>query len=247
MDLDKIFIKVAKEHSRYDSAEVILDFIFNAMYTTESRDIDNANCIIFIEYGKLCYRKVFKANNNIVYNDFGFTKPKSEVIPYEGNPDLLKQIVHSFIKKFQSGKFQMMMEEGHEYVGTSSSKDNYTKKENKMKNTIDKMLQVNKDSAVVTAKIELGKSANKLVLTKLKEQLPMMVRGYADSPLAELVIGNVVAGLLIQFAPGNKKAEVLSDSMIAAGVQVAVESFDIPGLVKELLANVDISGIADED
>ena len=35
--------------------------------------------------------------------------------------------------------------------------------------------------------------------------------------------------------------------MIAAGVQTAIEQFDVPGMVKDLLANVDLSGIAEED
>ena len=105
------------------------------------------------------------------------------------------------------------------------------------------MLETNKNTAMYTAKIQLGKTANKVVLDKIKPQLPMFVKGYADSPIAELVVGNVVAGLLMQFAPNNEKATILAQAMIAAGTQVAVESLNIPELVSELLDSVDISGI----
>ena len=85
-----------------------------------------------------------------------------------------------------------------------------------------------------------------MVLDKLKPQLPGYVRGYADSPLAELVVGNIVAGLLMQFAPSNEKAAILANAMIAAGTQVAVESMNIPELIADLLDSVDISEVTEK-
>lgn len=141
-----------------------------------------------------------------------------------------------------------------EFVGGIEIADNATtgkikikEKENTMKNrTINKMLEINKATAVHSAKVQLGKTANKLIVSKVKPQLPRYVRGYADSPLAELVVGNIVAGLLIQFAPNDKRAEIVSEAMIAAGTQVAIESFNIPEMLNELLDSVDISTLTNE-
>ncbi|MCP3899149.1 MAG: hypothetical protein GY707_05445 [Desulfobacteraceae bacterium] len=196
---------------------------------------NNVNAILFMENGTICYRKVFNISDNRVKNDWGLDLSILDVIPYEDNPKQLKEVLMVFIKKLLNGEIDDSF-----FCDTIKHK-----KESKMNTVLDKMLDANKESAVRSAKVEMGKAANKLVLEKVTPQLPMMVRGYADSPLAELIVGNVVAGLLIQFAPGNEKAQVLSDAMIAAGVQVALETFDIPGLVSDLLENVDMPTFKD--
>jgi len=206
--------------------------------------LEKADCILFYnnDNGKIGYRKTYAIKDGIIFNQFGFKKYTNEVVPYEGDPEILKEILKEFVINFMGDN---IMTVESTVPGAGSPEINLGSK-NMIKNTVEKMIETNKVSAVRTAKMELGKSANKLVLDKLKPQLPMIVRGYAESPIAELVVGNIVAGLLIQFAPNNKKANILSDAMIAAGVQVAVEQFDIPGLVKELLANVDITGLEDD-
>jgi len=206
--------------------------------------------ILFFEGGEIRYRSVFSVNNNYITNDYGFIKHTSEVVAYNADPRLLKEEINAFITGLD-GEYTLKNRENNladaNIVTGRDFEMNTIKRENKMKDVFNKMLEVNKESAINTAKVELGKSANKLVLAKITPQLPMMVRGYADSPLSELVVANVVAGMLMQFAPNNEKAKVLSEAMIAAGAQVAIESFDIPGLVNDLLANVDISGLTEDD
>lgn len=225
MELAKVLKRVLANYNGGTRLDV-LKSILNEMREDSTADIEACHAILFIEDGTFKYRKVFEVDirNETVYNTYGFRTRWDNVIPYDGSDvSYVKNTLNEFISKFNFEK----QKEG--------SKMNI-----KNNSTVSKMIEVNKASAINAGKIELGKSANRLVLNKVKPQLPMMVRGYADSPIAELVIGNIVAGLLIQFAGDNKKAQILSDAMIAAGAQVAIESFDIPNLVKELLDNVTI-------
>ena len=259
MDLNKALETVANIYAEYPDMgfEVIQYRIFEILQKQSNTiDINDAESILFFEKGKICYRSVFDVGTYYVTNKHGFHERIADVIPFNRNPFKLKAIIAEFVKRLQNGTFEQKSYWDEEYPTGKPVNDlkeahkiaNKIIKGNKMKEVFNKMLEVNKASAVHTAKVELGKSANKLVLAKVTPQLPRYVRGYADSPLAELVIANVVAGLLMQFAPDNDKAKILSEAMIAAGAQVAIESFDIPGIINELLANVDVSGIvADED
>jgi len=213
--------------------EDIYDLIFHELQKQSSADINTCKNIMFIEEGELRYRKVFKVNNNNVTNQYGFNKHVCDVVAVDEDGAKLKEIFKEFVTHYENK--------------TETKTETETKEEPKMNNTLEKMIEMNKDSAVRSAKVEMGKSANRLVLKKVKPNLPMMMRGYAESPLAEAVIGNIVAGLLVQFAGNNKKAIVLSEAMVAAGAQVAIESFDIPNLINELLNNVDMSGLATDE
>lgn len=253
MNISNILTKIITEHK---GKNLVANEIYYEIFIKMKESFDNiesfyyednlekADCILFYnkDNGKIGYRKTYTIKDGIVFNEFGFNKYINQVVPYEDNPEVLKEILAEFVTNFMEGN--MFTVESTE-PGTSTPEINLGSK-NMIKNTVEKMIETNKVSAVRTAKLELGKSANKLVLAKVKTQLPPFIKGYAESPIAELIVGNIVAGLLIQFAPNNKKANILSDAMIAAGVQVAVEQFDVPGLVKELLANVDITGLEDD-
>lgn len=203
-----------------------------------------ATSVLFLDKDKICYRTSFEIIGNRVQNSYGLDIDINSTIPYTDDPKHLKEVLSIFYKKLKAGEITDEFF-GETFTSPGTKPPIIDMKESKMKDVLGKMMEVNKESAIRSAKVEMGKAANQLVLDKLTPRLPMMVRGYADSPLAELIVGNVVAGLLIQFAPGNDKAQILSDAMIAAGVQVALESFDIPALVNELLENIDVAGLAE--
>lgn len=240
MSLSKLLRYLYDNEDSINGVAYYHNMAFHYLRKEENVSKSEASSILFLQDNRLCYRTTFDKESYIVYDSYGLNLHEDDVVYYNRDPKVLKQALGAFIKKLRNGEIT------DEFFGETYSNEKVkNKKETKMNKVLDKMIDANKESAVRSAKLEVGKTANQLVLEKLTPRLPMMVRGYADSPIAELIVGNVVAGLLMQFAPDNDKAQILSDAMISAGVQVAIESFDIPELVNDLLANVDISGLAE--
>ena len=243
MELGNALTEVATEYnSGWSEYNIQYNIFTKLLEQSNDVDINDCDCILFFEQGQIRYRKTFTVtvSGNMVYNRFGFKEYIDEVIPYNKDPEYFKQIIKKFVSELKMGNIQH--NNNVDNIKIANQKTDNIKKGNKMKDVVNKMIEANKENAVSMAKLEMGKSANRLVLDKVKPKLPMYVQGYADSPLAELVIANIVSAMLIQFASKNKKAEVLANAMLEAGMQTAIESFDVPGLVKELLANVDLTG-----
>ncbi len=108
----------------------------------------------------------------------------------------------------------------------------------KLKQTANIMLEANKDAAGNTAKLVAGRIINARLSKIVKPKLPMYARGYAGTPIGEAVIANVVASALIHFMPSNQKVVLAADSMIQAAMLEFAGSFDIEGMVDELLDGV---------
>lgn len=204
--------------SKEEHMKELLDFL-----NIEDRALNEQASVIFIERGEFRFRSSFYIDNEskTVHNDYGFNKGFDEIYPTDEYPSDVKEALNNYIR-------------------TVTFADKQTGNVNMKNDLFGKMIEENKKNLANSAKIELGKSANRTVISKIKPKLPMMARGYADTIVGEIVVGNIVAALLMQFAGDNKKAQILSEAMIAAGAQVALESFDIPGLVQELLDNVTI-------
>lgn len=125
--------------------------------------------------------------------------------------------------------------------------DNKTKsKETKMNKAKDQ-LESNKTAAVLAAKLVAGKAINKKLVKLIKPKLPMMLRGYAESPFASLVAANAVGVALKHYAPTNPKAMQIADLMLNAAALELLESFNIEEMLDGLLKGVKLPKIEEDD
>ena len=117
----------------------------------------------------------------------------------------------------------------------------------KITNIASTTMDINKDAVKLAAKLEVGKVATAQLKKIVKPKLPMMVRGYADSPLFDIVLANAVGIALREYAQGNEKAQIVSEAMIQSAAVEMVSSFNINDMVNEMLENIDVSKITTLD
>ncbi len=110
-----------------------------------------------------------------------------------------------------------------------------------LKNTASKLKDKNVAAAKQAAKLEVGTAANKILANKIHKHLPMMVRGYSDHPIFPVVMANLFAGLIEQFAPENAKVTLVSNAMLDAAMLGFIQSFNISELIEDLTSKVNIS------
>lgn len=101
----------------------------------------------------------------------------------------------------------------------------------------------NKASGKTATGIIAGNIINDRLAKIITPRLPMMVRGYVDTPLGKAAIANLAAGALIHFLPTNDKATAAASAMIEAAMVEFASSFNIEQMVDELLEGVDLSGV----
>ena len=106
------------------------------------------------------------------------------------------------------------------------------------KNTAASVFADDKANAILTAKVELGKTVLKQVRTRLKGVVPMYVKGYVDNKYAALVIANVYAFAQKFYLPGNQKAALLTDCVLKAAALELGASFDITTKANEYIDSV---------
>ena len=107
-----------------------------------------------------------------------------------------------------------------------------------LKDNAVELVQENKAAAFTAAEIKAGQIINKQAISLIKPKLPMMVRGYTDSPVASVVLANVVALGLKQYASGNKKLEKISELMIAGAAFDSIDALNIDGIVNDFIAGL---------
>lgn len=112
--------------------------------------------------------------------------------------------------------------------------------ESKMKSNMNEIMSANTNAAQVAAQITAGKTINKAVVAKIKPQLPMMVRGYADSALAPVIAANLISFAVTSFASDNNKAVWVADAMMVAAMSEFMENFNVDKMLAEVLATVDV-------
>ncbi len=124
-------------------------------------------------------------------------------------------------------------------AGTYSLKEHEPKR--KLMNS-SKIVDTNVEAAKVAAKITTGKVLNKVVMAKVRPQLPMLARGYADHALANVVIANIANFAITNFASDNEKAQYAVDAMMQAAMVDFMAMFNIEEIISEVLtsANVEI-------
>jgi hypothetical protein len=135
--------------------------------------------------------------------------------------------------------------------------DNITNKENKTMTTINakvtkdvasSVLDANKQAALAVAEITIGKAALKSAGKLVKPKLPMFVRGYADTPLFDVIIANLVHIAVDARFKDNVKARKISKAMMTAAALTVSEHFDVDGMIEDFIDSIGMpKGVRLED
>lgn len=132
---------------------------------------------------------------------------------------------------------------------TTSSELTQLKKEtfmSKLKSTAVTTIKQNKEVALVAAKMEAGRVLNKQIIKQLKPHVPLLFRGYLDTPLAPVILANAVA--LLGNHTGNAKVQKISELMLLAAADTTVQSFNLDKIIDDALAGIKLpAGILDAD
>jgi hypothetical protein len=113
----------------------------------------------------------------------------------------------------------------------------------KIANVVDK----NKNALVTAAKIEAGSIALKQVSKIVVPKLPIMVRGYADTPAGRLLLANLFNFAVNQYAPRNEKAVLVADAMLQGAMVELVQSFDLNSLIEDVIGKVDFAKLGNDE
>ena len=107
-------------------------------------------------------------------------------------------------------------------------------------------LDQNKQAAIIAGKMEAGRILNKQVLKQIKPHIPMFVRGYLDTPLAPVIVANLVAA--VGNHTQNKRVQQVSELMLLAAADATVQSFNLDKIIDDVLAGVKLpAGILTSD
>ena len=99
------------------------------------------------------------------------------------------------------------------------------------------LIEINKTSAASAAYMEAGHIANKQLGKVMSKQLPMMVRGYADTPLGHLIMANLAVLAIDHFRPDQRQLRRLAQAMQVQAYQELLQELDIDGMIDDLLDN----------
>jgi len=110
-----------------------------------------------------------------------------------------------------------------------------------VKTTTVAVMAKNKSAAVTVAKLEAGRIGIKQVSKIVTPKLPVLVRGYADTPIGRLVMANLFNFAAVQFAGQNKAALLVADAMLEGAMLEMLQSFNIEELIDDVVNKVDVS------
>jgi len=106
---------------------------------------------------------------------------------------------------------------------------------------VSQAVQINKEAGILAAKLEVGRVVTKQIKEKIK--LPFGAGGMKKHPLFDIALANIVGVALREVAPGNEKAQILSEAMIQSAAVEMVQSFDVNSMINDLIKNVDLSAL----
>jgi hypothetical protein len=94
----------------------------------------------------------------------------------------------------------------------------------------------NKDAAISATKLQAGKMALSVLKQQIVPRLPMWMQGYAEGPMADIVLANLVnLAVMWNLHRGNSTIEQLRDAMMVAAMNEAIESFNPTKFISDFL------------
>lgn len=95
--------------------------------------------------------------------------------------------------------------------------------------------RTNLSAAKSAAFLEAGRIANKEVTKLVGKVLPIMVRGYADTPFGRLLTANVAVMAAAHFRPEDDKLQQLAEAMQVQAYQELLQTLEIDEFLESLL------------
>lgn len=115
-----------------------------------------------------------------------------------------------------------------------------TSKETTMNSKINSIIASNKESATTAAVLEAGRIANNQVAKLAAKKLPMMVRGYADTPMGKLVIANIAQQAALHFRPEDATVKALTDAMQTQAYIELIQTVNLEEFIDGLMDSPEI-------
>lgn len=120
-------------------------------------------------------------------------------------------------------------------------------KENKM-TKVAQAIDTNKNAAILAAQLEAGRLANKHATKLISGKLPLMVKGYADTPLARLAFANAIKFAVDnyggKFGKHKELASQVSRAMVIAAYSEIIANFDIDSMIEQFLEGKEMKKIS---
>lgn len=109
-----------------------------------------------------------------------------------------------------------------------------------LSNLITKTIDTNKSAAAQAAYLEAGRIATNKLAQVASKSLPLMARGYADTPLGRLLLANAALAAAAQLRPNDPTLAKLTQAMVTSSYQEAFQHLDIEGMLDNFLGTEEI-------
>lgn len=109
-----------------------------------------------------------------------------------------------------------------------------------------RLIDSNKTAIVSAAYLEAGRIANNQIIALVAPKLPLMARGYAETPIGKLVIANLTNEAITQFRPQDEKLRKLGAAMLTQAHSEALQTLNIEGMINDLLKSPGIQSAIDK-
>lgn len=107
-------------------------------------------------------------------------------------------------------------------------------------------ISVNKDAAIQAAQIVLGKTVLDKVTKEITKMLPRAAKGYADHPLAQVLLANALLFLVQNYGNGDSRIESMAEATLVAAMLNAGEAADISGIISKVFDGIKLPAILKE-
>lgn len=101
--------------------------------------------------------------------------------------------------------------------------------------------EANKDLAKSAAFLEAGRITNNKLIALVAPKLPIMVRGYAQTPVGKIVMANMLLIGVQKFRPDNQLLAKLAYASVTQAYAESFEALDIEGMLDSFLKDTAVS------
>lgn len=190
-------------------------------------------------------------------NEFGSTSKVEQVVDTIDKQDIVYQIDEYIILPYWSSqgkldlreldKVPVPMAKAAQAAAIIKQNTQQQQESNKMKSLFDKVVNTNKDAAVMAAQLTAGKTANDFIQSKMYASLPWYARLFAkkkdakNNGLAKLAVANAAVGLAQHFGKDDPRLRYISEAMLQdAMVAITRDSDMVEKFISEITAAVAI-------
>jgi hypothetical protein len=106
-----------------------------------------------------------------------------------------------------------------------------------VKNRASRTFSDNAEAMKNAGYLEAGTIVNRQLTKLASAKLPLMVRGYADTPIGKLIIANLFKVAIHELRPDNHVLQRLSDASLEAAHLDVIRTLDIDGLIDDMLSD----------